>query len=108
MRFATNENVAAAEEAIKDVYAFQQSRIDEPLKKALAQNPTEIVIVTGKYGLDDEFINTVMTLRGKNPVKIHTVSLGKSASPDTLRKLAEKTGARFKEVSGAALAEYAS
>jgi hypothetical protein len=106
MRYATAENVAATDEAIKDVYAFQQSKIEEPLKKALAQNPAEIVIVTGKYGLDDEFVNTVLALRDKNPVKIHTVSLGKSASPEALKKLASKTGGHFKEVSGSALAEY--
>ncbi|HEV8605873.1 MAG TPA: hypothetical protein VGQ99_10930 [Tepidisphaeraceae bacterium] len=107
MRYATTENAAATEEAIKDVYAFQQSKIEKPLEKALAQNPAEIVIVTGKYGLDDEFVSSVLSLRKTSPVKIHTLSLGKSGSPDALRKLAEKTGAHFKEVSGQALAEYA-
>jgi hypothetical protein len=107
MRFATAENVAATDEEIKDVYAFSQSTIDKSLQKALAQNPDQIVIVTGKYGLDDEFVNSVMALRKTSPVKIHTVSLGKSASPEALKKLAEKTGGTFKEVTGAALAEYA-
>jgi hypothetical protein len=107
MRFATAENVAATDEAIRDVYAFSQSTIDKAFEKAMAQNPAEVVIVTGKYGLDDEFVNTVMTLRKTSPVKIHTVSLGKSASPEALRKLAERTGGRFWEVSGPALAEYA-
>src|SRR5207253_3976122 len=89
MRFATAENVAATDEAIKDVYAFSQSTIDKALEKALAQNPAEIVIVTGKYGLDDEFVETVMKLRKNSTVKIHTVALGKSGSPEALRKLAE-------------------
>jgi hypothetical protein len=107
MRFATKENVAATDEAIKDVYAFSQSTIEKAFEKALAQNPAEIVIVTGKYGLDDEFVNSVMSLRKTSPVKIHTVALGKSGSQDALKKLAEKTGGRFWEVSGQALAEYA-
>ena len=107
MRFATTENVAAADDAIKDVYAFSQSTIDKAMEKAIAQNPAEIVIVTGKYGLDDEFVNTVLNLRKNSTVKIHTVALGKSGSPEALRKLAEKTGGHFKEVSGQALAEYA-
>jgi RNA-binding protein YhbY len=107
MRFATAENAAAADEAIKDVYAFSQSKIEAALEKAMKQNPAEIVIVTGKYGLDDEFVNSVMALRKNSPVKIHTVALGKSGSPEALKKLAEKTGGQFKEVSGPALAEYA-
>jgi len=107
MRYATAENVAATEEEIKDVFAFSQSMIQKSFEKALAQKPAEIVIVTGKYGLDDEFVNSVMSLRKNAPVKIHTVALGKSGSPEALRKLAEKTGGAFKEVSGGALAEYA-
>jgi len=107
MRYATAENVAATDEAIKDVYAFSQSTIDKAFEKALALNPAEIVIVTGKYGLDDEFVNSVLALRKTSPVKIHTVALGKSSSPEALKKLAEKTGGQFREVSGAALAEYA-
>jgi hypothetical protein len=107
MRFATAENVAATDEAIKDVYAFSQSTIDKAFTKALAQNPTEMVVVSGKYGLDDEFVNSVMALRKNSPVKIHTVAVGKSGSPDALKKLAEKTGGQFREVSGGALAEYA-
>ena len=107
MRFATAENVTATDEAIKDVYAFSQSNIEKSFEKAMAQNPAEIVIVTGKYGLDDEFVNSVMALRKNSPVKIHTVALGKSSSPDALKKLAEKAGGHFKEVSGAALAEFA-
>jgi len=107
MRYATAENVAATDEAIKDVYAFSQSTIEKAFAKALAQNPAEIVMVTGKYGLDDEFVNSVMSLRKTSPVKIHTLALGKSGSPDALRKLAEKAGGHFKEVSGQALAEYA-
>jgi hypothetical protein len=107
MRFATAENVVATEEAIKDVFAFSQSTIDKSFEKALAQNPAEMVVVTGKYGLDDEFVNTVMALRKTSTVKIHTVALGKSGSTEALKKLAEKTGGHFKEVSGGALAEYA-
>jgi len=107
LRFATAENVAATDEAIKDVYAFSQSTIDKSFEKAMTQKPAEVVIVTGKYGLDDEFINAVMAIRKNSPVKVHTVALGKSGSPEALKKLAEKTGGQFKEVSGAALAEYA-
>jgi RNA-binding protein YhbY len=73
----------------------------------MAQKPAEIVIVTGKYGLDDEFVSAVMTIRKNSPIKVHTVALGKSGSPEALKKLAEKAGGQFKEVSGAALAEYA-
>src|SRR6185436_4912702 len=62
-RVATAENVAATNEEIKDVYAFSQSTIDKALQRALAQNPAEIVVVSGKYGLDDEFVNSVIALR---------------------------------------------
>jgi hypothetical protein len=105
MKYATRENIQAAADVMSTVRAFSQSKIEGPMEKAIAQNPAEIVIVTGKYGLDDDFVKAVLDKRGASNVKIHTVSMGRDASPDPLRKVAERTGGEFRELTGEALNE---
>lgn len=100
---ANDENVKGAVEKMNDIFAWGQSKIDQSLEKALAQNPAEIVIATGKNGLDDEFVKLVLDKRKSSSVKIHTVSVGGVGSPDALKKIAEKTGGEFREISGQAL-----
>lgn len=106
MRYATGDNVEQARKVLDEAYAFGSSKIDGPLDKALRQDPAEIIIATGKGGLDDEFVKTVMDLRKNRTTKIHTFSLGRFGSPDALRKIATRTGGRFREVPDAELREY--
>jgi hypothetical protein len=103
LRDANNENVKAAVEKMTDIFAWGQSKIDRPLEKALAQNPAEIVIATGKNGLDDDFVKLVLDQRKNSPTKIHAISVGPTGSPDALKKIADKTGGQFREISGQAL-----
>ena len=107
MQPATKEHVAAAQRALGDVYAFGQSKVEPALGKALSQNPSDIFLVTGKVGLDDEFTKTVVGLRRDRPVKIHAFSLGESGSPDALKAIAQQTGGEFRQVGVAELRGFA-
>lgn len=97
--YATQQNASACRNALADVYCFGQSRIEPALQKALAQNPAEIVVATGKIGLDDKFVSQVMAARKNSNAKIHTFCLGDTGSPDALKSLAQKTGGQFRQVS---------
>jgi hypothetical protein len=92
---ATPKNIDALRPAVMDIYAAGQSRIAPALQKALAANPSQIVLATGKSGLDNDFVQTVLDLRKASPVPIHTFALGPSASPEALQTLAEKTTGTF-------------
>jgi len=107
LAYATEDNVAAAKKFLSEIYAFGQSRIGPAMEKAMAQNPAEVVIASGKTGLDDEFVKTVVDLRKNAAAKIHTFALGRGASVEALKAVAEKTGGQFREVTGGALREYA-
>jgi len=102
MRFATEDSVATCMRALGDVYAFKASRIEKSLEEAVSRKPDEIVIVTGKSGLDDEFVTTVLD-RVKSGMKVHTLCMGTGGSPAALKKIASKTGGEFREINGAML-----
>lgn len=105
--YATEDNIAAAKKFLSEIYAFGQSKIGPAIEKAMAQNPAELVIASGKSGLDDEFVKTVLDARKTSPVKIHCFALGRGASIEALKAIAGKSGGQFREVAGAALREYA-
>jgi hypothetical protein len=107
MQPATPENVAAAQRALVDVYAFGQSKVEPALGKALTQDPADIILATGKAGLDDSFTQSVVRLLRGRPVKIHTFALGGGASPEALRSIAQQTGGQFREVGVAELRGFA-
>ena len=48
MQPATPEVVNAAHEALVDTFAFGQSRVEPAMSLALSQNPTDIILATGK------------------------------------------------------------
>ena len=104
--YPTPENIEVTRTALKDVFCFGQSKIEPALDKALAQNPAEIVIATGKL-VDDSFAKSVLDVLKNRPVKIHTASLGAAGPASVLKQIAEKTGGRFVEVPDAQLAEDA-
>lgn len=99
---ATEAAVKEATKVMADVFVGGQTKIAPAIEKAITLNPAEIVIATGKYGLDDEFVKSVLEARKSSTAKIHTFSLGRSGSPEPLKQIAEKTGGRFTEVSGPA------
>lgn len=95
---ATPENLAAARKAIQDVNAYSQSRVVPAMTKAMAADPDEILIATGKYGLESDVIDGVLGVRRNHRVKLRTFSLGESGSPDVLKPLAERSGGTFRQV----------
>ena len=106
LQYAKPETVDAAKKFIAGVYLGNASRIDKPLEKALAANPAEIVIVTGKDGLDEEWVKTVLGLRKSSQAKIHTICVGNVGSPEALKAVAEKTGGQYKQVPQDALRPF--
>ena len=99
---ATEAAINEAKKIMADVFVGGQTKVGPAVEKAIMQNPAEIVIATGKYGLDAEFAKAVLDARKSSTVKIHTFSLGRSGSPEPLKQVADKTGGQFAEVSGAA------
>ena len=97
---ATPAAVLATRDAIDDVFASGATDIRKPLEKAVAQNPSEIVIVTGKgWNLDETFTSLVMRTRGSSGIKIHAVSVGNSPASPALEKVAKQTGGEYREMS---------
>lgn len=108
---ATNQNLAKLQTALEDVFASGATSISNPLKKALAQKPAIIVMITGKGdSLEDDFTKEVLAIRGKATVKIHTISLspGGSSSSPPLKAIAQATGGTYLEISEQDLKNYAS
>jgi hypothetical protein len=108
--YATKDSIDSAEKAIADVTAQGQSDVKTALAKALAQQPDEIVIATGKgwqLDVDSTWLNGVMALRGSSAVKFVTYSLGSSEDKcETLRKLAEKTGGSYHQATQSELRSF--
>ena len=105
---ATPEHLSAAQRAIDDIAAHGKTTIGSSLKKAIAGNPADVVIVTGKaWDLDDSFVQTVDTLRGEKNIRIHTVSLGDPGTSTALQTAAAKSRGSFKTVSETDLKDFA-
>ncbi len=105
LRYATKDNIENCTKAFADVFAWGQSKIEKPLERALAQGPAEIVLISGKNGLDDDFVKAVLDTRKDSAIPIHAFSIGRNGSPDALKTIAQKTGGQFREVTGTALRE---
>jgi hypothetical protein len=105
---ATEQAVEEARRVMADVFFGGQTRIGVAMQKAVEQNPAEIVIASGKYGLDDEFVKAVLDARKSSTARVHAVSLGSAGSPEALRQVAEKTGGQFREEGSGGLREYES
>jgi von Willebrand factor type A domain len=98
--YATNENINAAQRAMDDVTPHGKTDITSALKSAIAENPADIVIATGKgWDLDDSFVKTVDKLCDGKDVTIDTVSLGDPGSSTALQTVAASTHGTFKTLS---------
>lgn len=96
---ASAQEASATSAFLDDVFAHGATKIDKPLEQALALNPAEIVLATGKDGLDDAFVKSVMDRRKSSKVRIHTFALGDSSSVEPLKKIAQQTGGEFRKLS---------
>jgi hypothetical protein len=100
--FATPANLDACRKALEDVSAEHQSTIQSPLKRAVAEAPDSIVIVTAKgFELDDAFVSDVQSILGSSSPKLYTFSL-RTGSP-ALETLAKRSGGAYKSLSDGAL-----
>jgi hypothetical protein len=105
--YATTDNIAAAQRAIEDVFASGASDVKPALQKALLRQPDAIVIASAKgYSLDDNWVQSIMNLRGSSPVKIDILNLGSDSSA-VLKSLAEKTGGAYLDVDSNTLRTFA-
>ena len=100
MSHAVPESVSSASRAMDDVIAFGQSAVTSQIATALAEKPDAIVLITAKgFDLDDTWALSIESaLKGHPPVAIHTLSIG-SVGPSTgLKRLAEKSGGTYLEL----------
>jgi len=96
---ATSANADDAQTHLADVTAFGPTEIDIALKKAIAAQADEIVLITAKgFSLDADWQKTVLAIRGKSSVKIDCVAIGDSADQGVLPKLATATGGKFARI----------
>src|SRR5438045_4173340 len=71
--YATNDNLEAAKRTLDDIAPHGKTDITSAFKKAVAANPSTIVIATAKvWELDDNFVTLIQNLRGNSSAKIHT------------------------------------
>jgi len=104
---ATPENIDAVRASLGEIFAIStRTDFKTPFEKALAENPSVIILATGKGSqLDDSFVKTALDLRkAKNSsAKIYTFSIGSPGDGKLLQTLAEKTGGQVVELSAGEL-----
>lgn len=111
LAFAAPESLAAARKTLDDVTAFGQSDITKSLRSALALKPDAIVILTAKgFDLDDAWADNVLSTRNSMSPStlIHTLSIGTSGLSPGLKKLADRAGGTYAELSAAEVRNRAS
>jgi hypothetical protein len=105
---ATPENVSAAQRAIDEIAAHGKTDVTSAMKIAVAGNPSDIVIVTGKaWDLDESFIAAVDRYRGDKNIRVHTVSLGDPGQSTALQTVAAASRGSFKQLSESDLKDFA-
>lgn len=103
MAYATPQHLAACRYWADAIAAGGRAEVDSALKRAIEQRPAVIVLASAKgWELDDQFVKTVMDIRGKSPTRIHTLSIGSGDSP-ALKSIAEKTGGQYRRLSASEL-----
>jgi hypothetical protein len=108
--YATKESIDAAQKAEDAVFAYGQSDVTVSLQKAIAQHPDEIVLATGKgWDLDNAWLDSVLAIRGSSPVRIHcfNIDLGGDGPSAPLKRLAEKTGGTYHDLTKVQLHDFA-
>jgi hypothetical protein len=105
--FATNDNIEAAKRTLDDIAPHGKTDITSAFKKAVAANPSTIVIATAKaWDLDDNFVTLIQTLRGSSSAKIHTIALSDPGASTALKRIAGNNGGVFRVVGEGDLKEF--
>jgi hypothetical protein len=97
LAYGTADDVKKLNAWFDDVSTGRSTTPDPGLKTAIKDGVEEIVLVTAKSDqlVPEDFILSVMKIRGSSKVKIHTVTIGTSPPTDPLRKIALETGGKF-------------
>lgn len=109
---SVDESLSAAKRTLEDVIPFGQTDALGPLETALAHGVDAVVIATAKgFDLDESWAERAMQIRGssRSPAAvIHAVSIGSAPESAGLRRLADRTGGRYVELSPSAVRELGS
>jgi len=101
---ASSANADDAKIHLTDIVAYGATQVDDALKRAIAAQSDEIVLITAKGDyMDADWQKNVMAIRGKSPVKIDCVGIGDSQDQGVLPNLADATGGKFARISVNAL-----
>jgi len=109
---ATEDQLTQCEDALRDEYAQGNTQVDGALRQAMDQRPDAIVLVTAKAAqLSDDFVRTVMSIRGDSGVRIYTVGINGDSTmdpskPGILADLAARTDAAFLSLTAADLSKF--
>jgi hypothetical protein len=106
--FAVKDNIDAAKSKLRDVGASGSTDPLVALQYAIADNPSQIILVTAKAGdLDDSLIERVMAARGSSTVRIDAVAINGVPGDSVLAKIADRTGGKFLPLPEAQLKSFA-
>ena len=105
MRNATSGEIEDLKRDFQDVSTTGSTRLSGPLREAVERHPQQIVIVTGKWELDE---SDVAALRdaASSGIRISAVQLGSGSPNSALQDVARQTGGEFRAVSGPELREF--
>jgi hypothetical protein len=96
---ASPQEVEAARKQFADLVAFGSTSAGDALRRAAAERPGAIVLVTPKaIELDEDLPNQVHALLRGRSTKVHTVALGGDDGNPVLKSIADKTRGEFRVV----------
>lgn len=95
---ATKDEIAKCRKMLDNVFAMGQTKCSAAMDKAIKSNPDAIVLVPIKALLDEGFHPMVMKTRGGSKAKIYTFSIAQPELAEVLKKIANDTGGKYKDV----------
>jgi hypothetical protein len=102
LAYAVSESTRTARRVLDDVVAFGQSDVTPAFARAMALNPDAVVVVTSKgFDLDDAWADALLKSRGDRKTVVHAISIGNTPASAGLKRLADRTGGKYLELSPA-------
>ncbi|MDB5290288.1 MAG: hypothetical protein JWL69_1529 [Phycisphaerales bacterium] len=98
---ATPEEIEKCKRTLEDIVGTGNSHLRSALDKAMARQPSAIVIATGKDRLDDDDELALASAQevAKGKVKFYTFAVGKQIENPVLKMAASATGGQYRQVS---------
>ena len=98
MHNATPSEIDAARRTFADAIAKGTSRLAGPLKSAIAQKPSAIVIATGKWELSRDDLAALSSV-SESGIRVYTFGLGEAPEQSALKLAAAATSGQYKHLS---------